>query len=206
MSKIEPLQFGKYYHIYNRGNNRETLFRSAENYRFFLKRYAQHIEPVAKTYAYNLLPNHFHFSIYVRTPTEQAVYHQSCQLSESWQLLNPSRAFANLCTSYSKAYNKRFKRSGSLFEKPFKRKSVSNRFYFLNLLTYINQNAVKHRIVDDVEDWPWSSYGTMLKSGATRLERVQVIDWFGDQQAFVRAQHQPVNEKIIEKFLFEDDD
>lgn len=104
------------------------------------------------------------------------------------------------------AYNRRYARTGSLFEKPFKRKIVTNRGYFLTLLTYINQNAVKHRIVDNVEDWPWSSYGTMLKSGTTRLERVQVIDWFGDRQTFIQAHNQPVNAIKIEHFLFEDDD
>ena len=42
MTKPEPLQYGRFYHIYNRGNNRETIFRSAENYRFFLQRYGQY--------------------------------------------------------------------------------------------------------------------------------------------------------------------
>ena len=60
---IEPLRFGCYYHIYNRGNNRENLFIERRNYPYFLKLYAKHIQPVAETYAYCLLPNHFHFAI-----------------------------------------------------------------------------------------------------------------------------------------------
>ena len=59
---IQPLQFGQYYHIYNRGNNRENLFAEQRNYPYFLKLYAKHILPVAKTFAYCLLPNHFHFA------------------------------------------------------------------------------------------------------------------------------------------------
>lgn len=66
MSKLEPLLPGHYYHIYNRGNNGETLFREDRNYRYFLQLYAKHIAPVAETYAYCLMPNHFHFLVQVR--------------------------------------------------------------------------------------------------------------------------------------------
>jgi hypothetical protein len=72
----EPLQYGRYYHIFNRGNNGEILFAERRNYRFFLQRYAQHIQPVAVTYAYCLLPNHFHFVIRTRTEEEQEAYLQ----------------------------------------------------------------------------------------------------------------------------------
>ena len=36
-----------FYHIYNRGNNREDLFREPRNYASFLDRYAKHVSPVA---------------------------------------------------------------------------------------------------------------------------------------------------------------
>ena len=58
---------GAYYHIYNRGNNRENLLIEKRNYLYFLSLYAKHIEPVAATYAYCLLRNHFHLLIRVRT-------------------------------------------------------------------------------------------------------------------------------------------
>jgi putative transposase len=64
---IKPLQYGQYYHIYNRGNNRENLFVEQRNYPYFLKQYTKHILPVAETFAYCLLPNHFHFAIRTRT-------------------------------------------------------------------------------------------------------------------------------------------
>lgn len=71
---IEPLQYGTYYHIYNRGNNGENLFREEANYRYFLTLYAKHIVPVACTYAYALLANHFHLLIRTRTKAEQETY------------------------------------------------------------------------------------------------------------------------------------
>ena len=49
-----------YYHVYNRGNNRETIFKSPENYLYFLKLLKKYISPVAELFSYCLLPNHFH--------------------------------------------------------------------------------------------------------------------------------------------------
>ncbi len=71
MTSPAPLQYGQYYHIYNRGNNRENIFIEERNYRYFLKLYAKYIEPIAHTYAYCLLRNHFHFLVRIKTVEEQ---------------------------------------------------------------------------------------------------------------------------------------
>ena len=59
----DPLLPEHFYHIFNRGINGEDLFKRERNYLFFLKRYAKYIEPIADTFAYCLLKNHFHFMI-----------------------------------------------------------------------------------------------------------------------------------------------
>jgi putative transposase len=66
MSSPEPLQPDQYYHIYNRGINGETRFRQERNYRYFLKLWSKHVEPIAETYAYCLLSNHFHFLVRIK--------------------------------------------------------------------------------------------------------------------------------------------
>jgi REP element-mobilizing transposase RayT len=66
MQKPEPLEFGEYYHVYNRGINRGRIFFEERNYDYFLQLYAQHVVPIAETYAYCLLPNHFHFLVRIR--------------------------------------------------------------------------------------------------------------------------------------------
>jgi len=60
-----PFYSNQFYHIYNRGNNGEKIFYTSENYLFFLKRYDHYLSDYADTYAYCLLPNHFHFLIKV---------------------------------------------------------------------------------------------------------------------------------------------
>lgn len=57
---MQPLQPNTSYHIFNHANGFENIFRHEANYCFFLKKYAKYIGPVAETYAYCLMPNHFH--------------------------------------------------------------------------------------------------------------------------------------------------
>ena len=64
------LQPGVYYHIYNRGNNRENLFLENRNYPYFLTLYEKHIEPIADTYAYCLMRNHFHLLVKIKETSQ----------------------------------------------------------------------------------------------------------------------------------------
>ena len=65
-----PLNPDCVYHIFSRAIGKEKLFLEEEHYYFFLKRYKLHISPVADTFAYNLLPNHFHFLVRIKTLDE----------------------------------------------------------------------------------------------------------------------------------------
>jgi hypothetical protein len=68
--QIEPIEHGKYYHIYNRGINGENLFREKANYLYFLKLYDKYIEHVAETFAWCLMPNHFHLLVRIKDESE----------------------------------------------------------------------------------------------------------------------------------------
>jgi len=72
MQNIEPLNYGNYYHIYNRGINSCNLFQEADNYEHFLGLFDKYISPVADTYAWVLLPNHFHLMVRVKEEEEIA--------------------------------------------------------------------------------------------------------------------------------------
>jgi len=66
MQQIEPLNFGKFYHIYNRGINSCDLFREQINYEYFLGLYDKHISPMAETLAWVLMPSHFHLLVRIK--------------------------------------------------------------------------------------------------------------------------------------------
>jgi putative transposase len=64
---IETLSYGNLYHIYNRGVDGCDLFRDKDNYEHFLKLYDQYISPVAETYSWVLMRNHFHVLVRIKS-------------------------------------------------------------------------------------------------------------------------------------------
>lgn len=174
MTKITPLVSGSYYHIYNRGNNRENIFREGRNYDYFLKLYAKYILPIADTHAYCLLKNHFHFL--VRINEDLSGFKNLTGLSNRLDLSKP---FSNFFNAYAKAYHRTYDRAGALFQHPFGRILVANEVYLVNLITYIHQNPQKHGFVADFREWPFSSYHVILSEriAFAKRERPDIISW-----------------------------
>ncbi|MDB5227104.1 MAG: hypothetical protein JWN78_1297 [Bacteroidota bacterium] len=61
---------GEFYHLFNRGNNREIIFYTDENYHYFLRQFDKYLTGFIDIYAYCLLPNHFHFLIKIKEEEE----------------------------------------------------------------------------------------------------------------------------------------
>lgn len=70
MQQIEPLNYGKFYHIYNKGVDSCDLFIEATNYKHFLDLYDAYISPVADTYSWVLMKNHFHLLVRIKEEAE----------------------------------------------------------------------------------------------------------------------------------------
>ena len=118
----------------------------------------------------------------------------------------PSGAFSNLFNAYTKAINKAYSRTGALFQRPFKRIRVDSDRYFVTLVTYIHQNPQKHSFVDDFRVWPYSSYPAMLSAKPTRLNRSDVLAWFGNVGAFQKARQREINEYAMIPLVADDFD
>ena len=132
---------GHYYHLYNRGAHQVSIFREEDNYLFVLRKVQVYCRSLSLTpIAYCLLPNHYHFLL------RQDGEHRAGLL--------PQRVF----NSYSKAYNKRYGHSGTLFQGNYRAVAVESERYLLHLCRYIHANPVIHGLVDDVADWPYSNY------------------------------------------------
>ncbi|HIK45239.1 MAG TPA: transposase [Leptolyngbyaceae cyanobacterium M65_K2018_010] len=168
---------GCYYHLYNRGNDRQRIFLERENYLHFLRQFRRYlVEDTLDVLAYCLMPNHYHFLVRLRSP----------YLSERMQ------AFS---LSYTKAINRRHGRCGSLFQGRFRALEVDSDSYLLHLTRYIHLNPVKARLVEYPEDWEFSSYreyvnlrqGTLSKLEAIRQE-IGTADAY---RSFVEASGDP---------------
>jgi putative transposase len=203
MKTTAPLQPGHYYHIYNRGNNREDLFREERNYRYFLQLYTRHVLPIAITFAYCLLRNHFYFLVRIRETMQTSQVSKTCEVLP----LIPrqiSQHFSDFFNAYTKSIHKAYGRTGSLFEERFGRIEVTTDGYFTSLVFYIHFNPQKHGFVDDFRDWPWSSYLTLRAAGNTELDRAAVLNWFGDKTQFDEFHWGGVDEKTVAALIDED--
>lgn len=204
-----PLETNQYYHIYNRGNNGENIFVDDDNYTFFLKKYAKYCYPLLDTFAYCLLKNHFHFFVKIRNRKEIKELLNTESISEDmakrlsnkdWTARFISHQLGHAFNSYTQSFNKLYKRTGSLFERPFERLQVDDHSYFCNLICYIHRNPEKHRLVDDYRKYPYSSYNTYLTSGKTKLNKEQVLQWFGGLESFTTIHEEKA---ALEKYRLE---
>ncbi len=168
--KYEPLKSGYYYHIFNRGNNKEDIFIEEMNYTYFLNLLKKHITPIANIWSYCLLKNHFHLLLYTKEdPSDK----------------NISQAFSNFFNSYSKSINKKHNRTGSLFQDRFKRKLIEKESYLRNLIVYINTNPILHNFVSDIYKYNHSSFLSLISDKKTLLSRNEVIGLFDDKENFI---------------------
>lgn len=163
--KFAPNQ---YYHIFNRGVAQQNIYLDKQDYEFFLYRFKENLFPqrfkhspedghqgsrshtpyIRKTLpadafniiCYCLMPNHFHLVI-------------------KQNLLVPvSKLILKVCTAYSKYFNKKYGRVGSLFQDKFKAVLVANDSYLLWLSAYIHNNPRTGGLVENLNNWQWSSY------------------------------------------------
>ncbi|AKP50252.1 hypothetical protein [Cyclobacterium amurskyense] len=198
-----PLEPERMYHIWTHATGNENLFRSKENYRYFLEKYSKYIYPIGDTFAYCLMPNHLHLMIRFRRQEElkKTGPLQRLQTLEGINLPTLfSRQFSNLFNAYSQAYNKMFNRKGNLFITRFHRKLIDSDNYFTALIAYIHNNPVHHGFVKDPSDWPHSSSHTYLKTKPTKLAKKEGLSWFGGTDAFLSLHREMKKRDVILQF------
>jgi len=206
-----------FYHIYNRGNNGDTLFYRKENYEYFLRKYDEYLSLYVETYSFSLMPNHFHLLVRVKNADEikRAIANVNERLGAHEKLIDalvptftkeltiPEQVvemFRRFFTSYSKSIAIQEKRTGSLFQRKFKRKLIHTTTYFKNVVYYIHANPQLHGIINNFKLYPWSSYQRMLNDRPTKLQKTEVLEWFDNKENYVyfhNAKHNVINEAFI---------
>ena len=147
--KYEVLISDSFYHIYNCGNNKKNIFIEERNYNYFLELLKKYILPIAHLWSYCLLKNHFHVLIKTKEGFNDKTF---------------SQAFSNLFNAYSKAINKSYNRTGSLFRDRFSRIKIHDEVYLKQVILYINANAVHHGFVKQAEDYKHCSYLALISN------------------------------------------
>jgi REP element-mobilizing transposase RayT len=202
-----PFLPDQYFHFYNRGNNRQTVFFERDNYLYFLKGVKKYLRDSLEILVYSLMPTHYHILGRVRPAPPQAQTQTSEVLKtsevlggetsevlggeaddETWGMRvskQVSLAMQKFGISYTKAINKRFSRVGALFQGQFKGKPVENYEHLLNLCVYIHANPVKDGLVALPEEWEFSNYleWMNLRKG-TLVNRAFIAENFGTPEEY----------------------
>lgn len=148
----------QYYHLYNRGNNKQNIFSEPNDYYYFLSLMKRHLsdefvfdasgrefkkyDKEVNLISYCLMPNHFHLLCYLREPTG---------------IINLMRS---VMTAYVMYFNKKYNHTGSLFEGPFLASRISSEPYLWHVSRYIHLNPLD--IGERYQDYPYSSLPYVL--------------------------------------------
>lgn len=208
---------GHIYHVYNQGNNRQKIFFRRENYIFFLQKMRVQLLPYADILAWCLMPNHFHWMLYIReTEIDVAIDGETdsrgaTDIGGATQSRTPNKVTPNnmslnksigiLLASYTRAINKQEGANGSLFRARAKAECVTKPDYtpsFYNTefgthinipnhekeypqqcFRYIHDNPVKAGLVNNAEDWEFSSYQDIVGIRNGKLINRDKIEEFG---------------------------
>jgi REP element-mobilizing transposase RayT len=199
--KHESFAEGEFYHIYNRGVDKREIFSSVSDYDRFVKllylcnsseieipRYLlRQRQSLTETMlvnkgnelvgigAYVLMPNHFHILLTPKTKDGVSIF------------------MKRICTAYSKYYNLNHKRSGALFQGPFKSTHANKDKYLKYLYSYIHLNPVK--IIKEESNWKEEGIKDLnnVKKFLQEFEYSSYLDYTGINR---------IQSKILDKSIF----
>jgi len=202
---------GEYYHIYNRGNGKNKIFLDEEDYDRFIKllyisnsknafNFRDSIvrnkinafdfergELLVDILSWVLMPNHFHLII---------ISPRSDLGEEDFR--NITKFMRKVCTSYSMYFNKKYKRTGSLFETKFKSKNINSEKYFNYLFSYIHLNPVKLIQKD------WKEKGILNKKEAliflNNYKYSSFLDFFNKE--YKRREGLVVSKNLLPEYIY----
>ena len=218
-----PLEIGGYYHIYNRGVARLPTFSSTGDYQqaILSLSYYQYSQPPIKLSRYKsllpdeksklfeslshknsklaqiisfvLMPNHFHFLL--KQVQDQGI----------------SKFVSQFTNSYTRYFNIKYSRPGSLFQGPFKAVRVESEEQLIHLSRYIHLNPYVSSVIkkSQLPIYPWSSFPDYLKGNSTLVDPSPILSHFKsnfDYQTFVLNHSDYARELEVVKHLTLDQD
>lgn len=164
-------ELGCYYHLYNRGANRTSIFYDDADYLDFLRRLKKYTNLHQVTViAYCLMPNHYH--ILVRQDGDHKA----------------GLVVQHICNGYTQAFNCRHQRDGTLFQGRFQRLLVDKEEYLRHLCRYIHINPVKDGFAIQPDLWTYSNYRDWvgLRAG-TLVDHAFIVEHFGSPAAYIKV-------------------
>ncbi len=183
------------YHLYNRGNNKQTVFYDEQDYRAFLFRIGLALGidtevlnnneflrmPKSRVritksppglyglHGFCLMPNHFHLLI------------------EQFENRSISKFMSKICTSFSMYMNKKYNRVGHVFQDRFKSVPIENNSQLMWTSAYIHMNPVKGSLVTVPHEYKWSSFNDLAGNRKLPITHTDFINYiFETKENFIK--------------------
>ena len=169
-------------HIILRGINQQIIFEDQNDYLTFIS-VLKHFKHICsfKLYAYCIMDNHIHLLI-EHTTTELDIIMKRIEVT------------------FVKWYNRKYKRTGYLFQDRFKSEPVEDLRYFQTVFRYIHQNPLKAGIEQEMGIYPWSSYRAYALADNSFIDIDKVIESFGGHLECMDYLHTITNCKCLEDY------
>jgi len=184
----EEFEFEQMYHLFTRVSGNENIFRNENNYEYFLKQISKYLLPYLEIYAYCLVPQRFSLLICFRSQKEIREYFKSTDFEISTDKIHQflMQPISNLLNSYSKAYNKMYKRKGALFVDYIKREKIDEVDLLKNILRKIHQIPTENLLKSSFQDWKYSSYNSYLnEQKSSKINRHFMMRYFSNKEDFI---------------------
>lgn len=198
---------GEFYHIYNRGNSKQVIFKDKEDYSRFIE--LLYISNCPENFNLFDLKRNSNFDVFtVERKSNLVAIGAYCLMPNHFHLLSTpviedglSKFMQKLTTAYSMYFNRKYKRTGGLFEGKFKAEHAPNDNYLKYLFSYIHLNPLKlidknwkerglkdkKQAVSFLSTYDFSSYKSYMdpKNLKARILNVKTFpQYFTDQKAF----------------------
>jgi len=151
---------GALYHIIQRGNNKSYIYEDISDKKMFFKLVLEARAKYSfKILYYVLMDNHYHMIIEAGN-------------------IPISKAIQRLHTAYSKYYNKKYNRTGSIYSGRYTASLITDTRYYLQLLKYIANNPVKANIVKNAGDYRWSAHASIKAGDSSIVDIDRMLSYF----------------------------
>ena len=155
MPRTPRIEMPGFHHVINRGVEQRDVFLDEEDFDTFLSTLCEACrEYNVKVHAYALMSNHYH--LLIETAKE-----------------NLSMFMRRLNSAYAIYFNKKYRRSGHLWQGRFKSRYVTDTSYLYTLIRYIEYNPLKANLVKEMGTYPYSSAYAFLNDGVYTVTCLQ---------------------------------
>ena len=170
MPRKPRIEISGYYHVLNRGVEQRVVFKENEGYAYFEEILCFYAKSYGITlHNYCLMGNHYHLLIEIKEE-------------------NLSRFMRQLNMNYAIYFNKKYRRTGHLWQGRFNSWYVTDEAYLYTLMLYIEQNPLKANMVKSLEMYKYSSYRYFLESQIPEcLKQSWIVQNFKEDKEAIKA-------------------